>query len=70
MFSHGVPLEAAPALDPAALDPVTGMPRGAMVCLLDGLSWNAHVAGVCCWSCGVPGVTPAEAAFITAGNGE
>jgi hypothetical protein len=51
---------AAPALDTESLHAVTGLPRGAMVCLPCGVSWNGFQS-VDCWCCGQPGITTAAA---------
>ena len=52
---------AAPMTPPSAIEPLTGLPRGATVCRPCGVSWNPFTVPVACWICGRPGVSTAEA---------
>ena len=51
---------AAAAMTAESLEPVTDLPRGAMVCLECGVSWNGFQAASC-WCCGQSGSTSAQA---------
>jgi len=48
------------AMVPEDVEPATNLPRGAMICLPCGVSWNGFQAAAC-WSCGQPGITTAVA---------
>lgn len=48
------------AMAPESLEPVTDLPRGAMICLDCGVSWSGFEAGAC-WCCGHPGRTTSQA---------
>jgi hypothetical protein len=50
-----------PATPPESIEPRTGLPRGAMVCLACAVSWNPF-ASLTCWHCGLRGVSTALAA--------
>lgn len=56
----------APAITPASLDDDTDLPRGAMVCLKCGVSWNRFTEGAGCWNCPAPGLTTSAAAALCA----
>jgi len=52
---------AAQATAPESIEPVTGLPRGAIVCVACGVSWRPFT-DLNCWCCGQRGMSTAEAA--------